>query len=289
MKVFPSQKRLLIIILIAILCIAGLSIWKLKWKSGPQGEEAKNNLETNQVFVASAGIQTENKNSKATSFYRRDDSKTSLKREERIDQVPVGFNSDKQNKLIVKSEPKDPEEAYYSQFDKELDKSDTPLSMVGIPKFIPSNAKTYKPTPADLQRTKQIEEEWKPLIEKGILSHKPKGNYVRIDLEGKDETVYVHPDYTERYKEASAELQTINKRNMVSTTRKGFFLTPEKSQEFQDGSILTYYRRKDGSLIRSVQKTDGTVRRWVIGWTDLTSYTQYLENHPFRNNIWRDE
>jgi hypothetical protein len=293
MKILPSQRRLLIIILIAILCIAGFSIWKLGMSLVARGGKIKNNIEAKQAFTINAETQTENKNSKATNLYRRDDSKNSLKHEGQVDQVPVGLNSDKRNdkqsKSIVKSNPKDPEEAYYSQFDKEFNKGDPPLNMVGIPEFVPSNAKEYKPTPADQQRVKQIEAEWDPLIAKSILSHKRQRDYVRIDLEGEKETVYVHPDYAERYNEASEELRVINQRSMVPTTKMGFFLTPEKGRTFQDGSKLVYYRRKDGSLIRSVQKTDGTVLRWVIGWTDLTPYDQHLKYRPDRNNIWRDE
>jgi len=45
-----------------------------------------------------------------------------------------------------------------------------------------------------------------------------------------------------------------------------------KGQRLPDGTMLVYYRRKDGSLIRKVEKPDGTTLRWVIDWMDLTPY-----------------
>ena len=50
------------------------------------------------------------------------------------------------------------------------------------------------------------------------------------------------------------------------------------------GSNLGYYRRRNGDLMRSIRRPDGTVRKWVIGWTDLAPYEQYTSSEDWRDD-----
>ena len=86
----------------------------------------------------------------------------------------------------------------------------------------------------------------------------------------------------EQLRQELAERETIYQRSLFPNTI--LRIEPTKSKALPDGTELIYYRRKDGSLIRSVEKSDGTVRRWVIGWIDPTPY---ISDPNYVN--WRDE
>ena len=177
----------------------------------------------------------------------------------------------------------DEEEAYYAQFDEEMSSDSNPLDMVGIPRPIEGETAMYfKPTDVDLQRQSEIEAEAEEAARKDLLAKEEREGFFPYPM-GDDKTVYVHPDFLERYDELAKEYSDIQERSMREGPANVTRLTPYKSKNFPDGTRLTYYRRRNGDLIRSLQRPDGTVRKWIIGWTDLTPYGQQHSKH------WRDD
>jgi hypothetical protein len=294
MKVFPSKRRLLISVSALLVCVIGVGIWDFWNSAETRREKNRNKVPTigPDTFIAHTDLQMGEANIKSDGEPKLTQNQLVLKWLDELETRDQGDENLQQQSQDTgqrgSSEDEDAEERYYSQFDEHFNQQDVPLNMVGIPRFQPSDSLVYNPTEADRYRKEQIETEWVPLIEQGILSHERRNGYVRIDIEGEDETVYIHPDYESRYRDAAAELRAINERGMVpSTDGVSFMLQPSKGRTFPDGTRLVYYRRKDGSLIRSVEKPDGTVRRWVIGWTDLAPY--YAEYGKAVSNAWRDE
>ena len=173
----------------------------------------------------------------------------------------------------------DEEEAYYAQFDEEMSSDSNPLDMVGIPRPIEGETAMYfKPTDVDLQRQSEIEAEAEEAARKNLLAKEEREGFFPYPM-GDDKTVYVHPDFLERYDELANEYSDIQERSMREGPANVTRLTPYKSKNFPDGTRLTYYRRRNGDLIRSLQRPDGTVRKWIIGWTDLTPYGQQHSKH----------
>ena len=188
-----------------------------------------------------------------------------------------------QNRDAQNGDEVDAEEAYYAQFDEEMNSDSSPLDMVGIPRPVEGEIAMYfKPTDADRQRLSEIEAEGEDATSKNLLATEEREGYFPYPLDD-DETVYVRPDFLERYDELVEEHKTINERSMREGPANATRLTPYKSKNFPDGTRLTYYRRRNGDLIRSLQRPDGTVRKWIIGWTDLTPYGQQHSKH------WRDD
>jgi hypothetical protein len=83
-------------------------------------------------------------------------------------------------------------------------------------------------------------------------------------------------------REAISALQDTD-RKLVEGPTTSWNTMPYKKRRLPDGTALIYYRRRNGDLVRSVEKPDGTVRKWVIGWTDLTPYEEYA------SHTWRDD
>ena len=83
-------------------------------------------------------------------------------------------------------------------------------------------------------------------------------------------------------REAISALQDTD-RKLVEGPTTSWNTMPYKKRRLPDGTALIYYRRRNGDLVRSIEKPDGTVRKWVIGWTDLTPYEQYS------SDTWRDD
>ena len=176
----------------------------------------------------------------------------------------------------------DEEEAYYTQFDEEMNKGSVPLEMIGIPRFRDETAIYFNPTDADRERLSELEAETEDAASKNLLAKEDLEGYFPYPV-GDDKTVYVHPDFLERYDEILKEAKTIKERSMRKGPTTIWSTTGFKKKNFPDGTGLTYYRRKNGDLVRMIEKPDGTVRKWVIGWTDLTPYEQYSSRK------WRDD
>ena len=193
-----------------------------------------------------------------------------------VEQPP---NGDTQNGDEV-----DAEEAYYAQFDEEMNQTyGVPLEMIGIPRFNENaTAMYFKPTDADQQRLRELEAEVEDAVSKHLLAQEEREGFFSYPLDD-DETVYVHPDFLERYDELVEERKTIHERSMVEGPTTAWNTMPYKKRRLPDGTALIYYRRRNGDLVRSVEKPDGTVRKWVIGWTDLTPYEEYA------SHTWRDD
>jgi RNA polymerase sigma-70 factor (ECF subfamily) len=83
-------------------------------------------------------------------------------------------------------------------------------------------------------------------------------------------------------REAISALQDTD-RKLVEGPTTSWNTMPYKKRRLPDGTALIYYRRRNGDLVRSIEKPDGTVRKWGIGWTDLTPYEQYS------SDTWRDD
>jgi RNA polymerase sigma-70 factor (ECF subfamily) len=83
-------------------------------------------------------------------------------------------------------------------------------------------------------------------------------------------------------REAISALQDTD-RKLVEGRTTSWNTMPYKKRRLPDGTALIYYRRRNGDLVRSIEKPDGTARKWVIGWTDLTPYEQYS------SDTWRDD
>jgi RNA polymerase sigma-70 factor (ECF subfamily) len=83
-------------------------------------------------------------------------------------------------------------------------------------------------------------------------------------------------------REAISALQDTD-RKLVEGPTTSWNTMPYKKRRLPDGTALIYYRRRNGDLVRSIEKPDGTARKWVIGWTDLTPYEQYS------SDTWRDD
>jgi RNA polymerase sigma-70 factor (ECF subfamily) len=83
-------------------------------------------------------------------------------------------------------------------------------------------------------------------------------------------------------REAISALQDTD-RKLVEGPTTSWNTMPYKKRRLPDGTALIYYRRRNGDLVRSIEKPDGTARKWVIGWTDLTPYEEYA------SHTWRDD
>ena len=195
-----------------------------------------------------------------------------------VEQPP---NGDAQNGDEV-----DAEEAYYAQFDEEMNPDSHPLDMVGIPRFIEgATGMFFRSTYADQQRLNELLAEVKDAASKHLLAEEEREGYFSYPVDD-DETVYVHPDFLARYDELVEEGKTIHERSMREEPAIDVLITPAKQRNFPNGTKLIYYRRRNGDLVRSIQRPDGTVRKWVIGWTDLTPYEEYAK---YASDIWHDD
>ena len=181
--------------------------------------------------------------------------------------------------------PVDAEEAYYAQFDVQMNQTyGVPLEMIGIPRFDEdATAMYFEPTDADLQRQNEIEAEAEEAAGKGLLAKEERDEYFPYPV-GDDQTVYVHPDFLERYDELVEEYSAIQERSMHEGPTVAYSTMPYKERKLPDGTVLIYYRRRNGDLVRSIEKPDGTIRKWVIGWTDLTPYEQYTSSKRWRDD-----
>ncbi len=175
----------------------------------------------------------------------------------------------------------DEEETYYAQFDAEMNNGSVPLEMIGIPRFRDETAMYFNPTDADRQRLSELESGTEDAAGKNLLSKEEQKGFFRYSME--DKTVYVHPDFLERYDEILKEVKTIKERSMRTGPTAVWSTTRFKKKNFPDGTGLTYYRRRNGDLVRMIERPDGTVRKWVMGWTDLTPYERYSSSK------WRDD
>jgi hypothetical protein len=179
--------------------------------------------------------------------------------------------------------PIDAEEAFYVKWDERLNQG-IPLEMIGIPR-LDENAKGmyFKPTDADRQRLRELEAESEKAAGKDLLTREKRKGYFPYSVDER-KTVYVYADYRKRYETFLKEYRAIQERSMREAPATAYSVTPYKQQDFADGTQLIYYRRRNGDLVRSIRKPDGTVRKWVIGWADLTSYKLY----PL-SGAWRDD
>ena len=170
--------------------------------------------------------------------------------------------------------PVDAEEAYYAQFDEEMNRG-VPLELIGIPRFDENaTAMYFKPTDADQQRLNELKAEFKDAINKGIMAEKESEGFMPYPVR-EGETLYIRPDHWERLAELVEEDLAIQERSLVEGSTIAWDLTPKKQKNFPDGTQLIYFRRRNGDLIRSIRKPDGKIREWVIGSTNLTPYKQY--------------
>lgn len=177
----------------------------------------------------------------------------------------------------------------YSKYDEEMNQW-IPLDTIGIPQFETSpDGFTYKPTEEDKRRMEELYAEVREMMKKGIITHERKEGYIPVEVDPGEETVYVHPDYLDRYLDMLEEGRAIYERGKrpVTDPYSGFYITPAIVKFFPDGTKLEYYRRVDGALIRCVEKPDGTIQRWVIGWADLSEYPQ--DTIEAIKRCWREE
>ena len=159
--------------------------------------------------------------------------------------------------------------------------------MVGIPRPLESTTAIFKPTDADQQRLNELQAEVKDAASKGLLAEEEREGYFPYPVDD-DETAYVHPDFLERYDELVEEGKTIQERSMRDEPSTGWLVTPAKARWLPDGTKLIYYRRGNGDLVRAIKKPDGTVRKWVIGWTDLTPYKEQIGKDTWEGT-WFDD
>lgn len=180
--------------------------------------------------------------------------------------------------------PIDADEAYYVKWDERMNQG-TPLEMIGIPR-LDENAKGmyFKPTDADLQRLRELEAEAQKAADKNLLTQEKRKGYFPYSVDER-KTIYVHSNYRGRYEAFLKEYRAIQERSMREGPATAYTVTPSKQHDFADGTQLIYYRHQNGDLVRSIRKPDGTVRKWVIGWTDLTPY----KKPPSFSNAWRDD
>jgi hypothetical protein len=152
----------------------------------------------------------------------------------------------------------------------------------------PTSLTVFSPNESDRQQIEAIEGALLDAAEHGLLSRVTRENYHQITRDGK--SVYVHPTFQERYEELLRELTMRHDRSMRSVRSARvpagvYDITTKRGRTLPDGTVIEYYRRKDGALIRSAKRPNGTQRRWVIGWANLSAYAAL----PDIQSAWRDE
>ena len=276
------MKKQLVLISIALLALITWIFWL-------RVEKNTDNPMTSKGKIASPPSDLTHREAKATVNRRRLTAATNGKFAKQQELKKIDNSEAQASKVeeISEASPRktgvgEQDEEDYSEYDEIMNRG-VPLEMIGIPQYYEATTLVFQPTEADRQRLQEIEEEMREAAGQGLLSHKWKAGYVPMDVDP-DETVYVHPDYLAHYKELLEEDKAIHERSMRQVPGRGYTLTPSKGRILPDGTKLVYYRRVDGALIRCVTKPDGTVRRWVIGWADLSEYPQEL-----REDVWREE
>ena len=159
------------------------------------------------------------------------------------------------------------------------------VQMVGIPQLGQGSTRvSFVPTAEARKQLASIESKAEEWLAQGLLSTNPQKGFIPVALEDEEpdgEIVYVDPDLAERYLSLIEQHQAIFEKHRITT--HGYSVVPDVGQELPDGTKLTYYRRKDGTLIRSVRSPDGAVRKWEIGWADLSSYPKHF------SEFWRED
>jgi hypothetical protein len=157
--------------------------------------------------------------------------------------------------------------------------------MIGIPHLQHEHPTyVYEPSEADKGRVAAIEKEIDDAVARGYLADEPRDDYVAVRVQER-KTAYVSPAFELRYRRLLDELSEVDRRGMRQQRlgeAEHFHMNNGRGWRLPDGTRLEYYRRKDGALIRAATKADGTVRRWVIGWADVSQSRQYAR-------YWRDE
>jgi hypothetical protein len=173
----------------------------------------------------------------------------------------------------------------YSEYDAQMTRWG-PLEDIGIPVRLDpasANLRVAAPSDGDRARIRKMEEEVKGAVASGLLSSAPRDNYVPVSLDA-GETVYVAPQFRVRYESLLTERERIGERSLVPATGAEQAAAyapkaPTRGQILSNGTELSYYRRRDGALIRSVKTPDGTRRRWVIGRADFSQYPEWVVNN----------
>jgi hypothetical protein len=159
------------------------------------------------------------------------------------------------------------------------------LHLVGMPvQAGDQRSLAFRPSDQDRQRLQEIEAELLDAASKGLLIPIQKPGYISVQLQpGK--TAYVQPGFEPAYRALLEEDRATHDRSMrPSETSRVYNIAASRALGLPDGTRLEYYRRRDGSLVRSVKKPDGSVRKWVIGWADVSRY----DAAQF-GDLWRDE
>jgi hypothetical protein len=172
----------------------------------------------------------------------------------------------------------------FSEYDKRVG----PLELIGIPvQKEPSDygLLVFSPSDADRERIHAMDEELNHARAQGLIGHAEHEGYEAIPVDP-NETVYVSPRFSRRYRAMLKEREAISSRSMrraAASELSASTMARERALRLPDGTKIEYYRRKDGALIRSVRTHDGLVRKWVIGWADVSRYP------PSYARAWRDE
>jgi hypothetical protein len=178
------------------------------------------------------------------------------------------------------------------QYDDEFDRGPVPLRMVGIPR--PRGTTTvyvYEPTEASRRRRGQIEAAVMRGVADGEITHTARDGFIPLDVDD-GETVYVHPEHWPHYASLLEETRDIQDRSMHAMPQVSYNTERRKSRQFADGTVLEYYRRRDGALVRAVRRPSAPEKRSVIGWASTNARDHGVPEEVFRyvkQMYWRDE
>ena len=92
------------------------------------------------------------------------------------------------------------------------------------------------------------------------------------------------PQDARRVREIGEQLKRLHERAVrPDEGARAFYVKGPVRYRLPDGTRITWYRRKDGALIREVVKPDGEVLKFIAGWVDLNRFPPDIRREIIRN------